>query len=360
MRVNKVKLGKKRNRQGGKSVGDPITGAKDVTKNALWSIDRAYLRPCQGAPADFSEMEPDDPISLYFQEFGRGSLLKGYEEEALAQQYERGRNAAKALESLPNPHGPNEVTALRQRAKAGLEARDHLIKSNTRLVVSIAKKYRWRGVPFLDLIQEGNLGLMKAVEKFDPRRGTKFSTYATWWIRQAVSRALADQGRTIRVPVHIDKKVRKLYRISGEFEQAWGREPTPEDLAEEVKEPPEKVRWMLRVSRYPVSLEDPVRQEEDREMVEFIEDEDAPDPLATASHHLLQEQLEKVLDTLTSREARILCLRYGLQKGHAHTLQEVGEKFGLTRERIRQIEKEALRKLRRSARSRELKEFYEE
>jgi RNA polymerase primary sigma factor len=297
---------------------------------------------------------------LCFQEFGRGSLLKGYEEEALAQQYERGRNAATALEGLPNPHDPNEVTALRQRAQAGLEARDHLIKANTRLVVSIAKKYRWRGVPFLDLIQEGNLGLMKAAEKFDPRRGTKFSTYATWWIRQAVSRALANQGRTIRVPVNIGDKVRKLYRISGEFEQAWGRAPTPEDLAEEMKVTPEKVSWMLRVSRYPVSLEAPVGQEEDRERVELMEDEDAPDPLATTSHHLLQEQLEKVLDTLTPREARILCLRYGLQNGHAHTLGEVGEKFGLTRERIRQIEKEALRKLRQPARSRELKEFYEE
>ncbi|MDH3674177.1 MAG: sigma-70 family RNA polymerase sigma factor [Anaerolineae bacterium] len=311
-------------------------------------------------PATFSELQPDDPTSLYFQDLGRGALLKDYEEQALAQQYEQGRQAAKALANLSHRHDPHEVTTLKQQAQKGLAARDQLITANARLVISIALKYRWQGVPLADLIQDGNLGLMKAVERFDPGLGFKFSTYASWWIRQAVSRAVADQGRTIRLPAHIDDKVRKLYRLSSHYEKARGREPTPEYLAEEMQLTSEQVKWLLRVSRYPLSLDHPIGQEEDSELVEFIEDEAALNPRAAFSHQLLQEQVKQALRTLSAREARILRLRFGLPKGRAHTLQEVGEKFGLTRERIRQIEKEALGKLRHSARSKALKEFYDD
>ncbi|MCB0212630.1 MAG: RNA polymerase sigma factor RpoD, partial [Anaerolineae bacterium] len=251
----------------------------------------------------------------------------------------------------------DEAFKLKRFMREGDRARDHLIKANTRLVVSIAKKYMGQGVPFSDLIQEGNLGLMKAVEKFDYRRGYKFSTYATWWIRQAITRALADQGRTIRVPVHMSDRIRKLHQISRQLEQVWGRKPTPEELAEHMDLEPAKVRWMLRVSRHPVSLERPVGEEEDSELGNFIEDEDAPTPPDAAYHRLLQEKLEDVLSTLTPREARILRLRFGLQNGRSYTLEEVGKKFGLTRERIRQIEGQALRKLRHPRRSRQLRDY---
>ena len=307
-------------------------------------------------PFDLSGIAADDTISLYLKEMARVPLLAPAEEILLAKTLEKGRKAQKKLNKK---HSNTEEDALKLRrfVREGEKARDHLIKANTRLVVSIAKKYMGQGVPFSDLIQEGNLGLMKAVEKFDYRRGYKFSTYATWWIRQAITRALADQGRTIRVPVHMSDRIRKLHQVSRHLEQHWGRKPTPEELAEHMDLEPSKVRWMLRVSRHPVSLERPVGEEEDSELGNFIEDEDAPTPPDAAYHRLLQEKLEDVLSTLTPREARILRLRFGLQNGRSYTLEEVGKKFGLTRERIRQIEGQALRKLRHPRRSRQLRDY---
>jgi len=306
-------------------------------------------------PFDLSGIAADDTISLYLKEMARVPLLTPEEETSLAKRLERGRKAQRRLER--DGADEDESTRLRHEIVQGERARDHLIKANTRLVVSIAKKYMGQGVPFSDLIQEGNLGLMKAVEKFDYRRGYKFSTYATWWIRQAITRALADQGRTIRVPVHMSDRIRKLHQVSRQLEQVWGRKPTPEELAEEMDLEPAKVRWMLRVSRHPVSLERPVGEEEDSELGNFIEDVDAPTPPDAAYHHMLQEKLEDVLATLTPREARILRLRFGLQNGRQYTLEEVGKKFGLTRERIRQIEGQALRKLRHPRRSRQLRDY---
>ncbi len=308
-------------------------------------------------PFDLSAIAADDTISLYLKEMARVPLLTTEEETTLARSLEQGRLAEVELRKMGAGADLDRVDELKAIIRAGNRSRDHLIKANTRLVVSIAKKYMGQGVPFSDLIQEGNLGLMKAVEKFDYHRGYKFSTYATWWIRQAITRALADQGRTIRVPVHMSDRIRKLHQISRQLEQAWGRKPTPEELAHELELEPSKVRWMLRVSRHPVSLERPVGEEEDSELGNFIEDEDAPTPPDAAYHHLLQEKLEDVLSTLTPREARILRLRFGLQNGRSYTLEEVGKKFGLTRERIRQIEGQALRKLRHPRRSRQLRDY---
>ncbi len=304
---------------------------------------------------DLNGIAADDTISLYLKEMARVPLLTPEEETSLAKRLERGRRAQRL--AAKGGHTEDEVVRLRREVVQGQQARDHLIRANTRLVVSIAKKYMGQGVPFSDLIQEGNLGLMKAVEKFDYRRGYKFSTYATWWIRQAITRALADQGRTIRVPVHMSDRLRKLHQVSRQLEQVWGRKPTPEELAGEMELEPSKVRWMLRVSRHPVSLERPVGEEEDSELGNFIEDVDAPTPPDVAYHHMLQEKLEEVLATLTPREARILRLRFGLQNGRSYTLEEVGRKFGLTRERIRQIEGQALRKLRHPRRSRQLRDY---
>lgn len=311
--------------------------------------------PLEMEPFDLDGIAADDTISLYLKEMARVPLLTPEEETTLAKRLERGRRAQRLL--AKGGYTEEEAARLRREVAQGQQARDHLIRANTRLVVSIAKKYMGQGVPFSDLIQEGNLGLMKAVEKFDYRRGYKFSTYATWWIRQAITRALADQGRTIRVPVHMSDRLRKLHQVSRQLEQVWGRKPTPEELAAELELEPAKVRWMLRVSRHPVSLERPVGEEEDSELGNFIEDVDAPTPPEVAYHHMLQEKIEEVLATLTPREARILRLRFGLQNGRSYTLEEVGKKFGLTRERIRQIEGQALRKLRHPRRSRQLRDY---
>ncbi|MFQ6015231.1 MAG: RNA polymerase sigma factor RpoD [Anaerolineae bacterium] len=304
---------------------------------------------------DLSEIPSDDTIGLYLREMAAVPLLSADEEKELARRLEKGKIARHEL--VKDGQRAKEKERLRWQIDDGEAAREHLIRANTRLVISIAKKYMGHGVPFLDLIQEGNLGLMRAVKKFDYRRGYKFSTYATWWIRQAITRAIADQGRTIRVPVHMNERIRKLYKASRELEQELGRRPTPEELAQELELAPQKVRWMLRVARRPLSLEKPVGEEEDSELGNFIEDEDSPPPAETASHQLLREKLEDVLATLTPREARILRLRFGLHDGHSYTLEEVGQKFGLTRERIRQIEAQALRRLRHPRRSRQLKDY---
>ena len=301
------------------------------------------------------EVSVDDTTSLYLKEMARVPLLTPQEELTLAKRLEAGRRASAKLSK--GRHGPAAEDKLRERACGGDLAREHLIRANTRLVVSVAKKYVGQGVPFLDLIQEGNLGLMRAVDKFDYKRGYKLSTYATWWIRQAITRALADQGRTIRLPVHMGDRLRKIYRTARELEQEWGRPPTPEEIADAMELDHRKVRWMLRVSPHPLSLEKPVGEEEDEELGSFVEDEGTLEPAEATHQHLLHEGIEEVLSTLTPREARILRLRYGLQNGRSYTLEEVGRKFGLTRERIRQIESKALRRLRHPSRSRQLKDY---
>ncbi len=300
----------------------------------------------------------DDTIGLYLKEMSRVALLSSDEELDLARRIERGRYAKRSLERLSGQVSARRRQELEQQMSEGLLAREHLIKANTRLVVSIAKRYIGRGVPFLDLIQEGNIGLMKAVEKYEYRRGFRFSTYATWWIRQTITRSIADQGRTIRVPVHMVDRIRQLYRLTHEMEQKLGRIPNTEELAAELNVPVNKVDWMLRVSWLPLSLESPINDdEEDSELGMFVEDQLTPSPIQSAYTKMLREKIESVLDTLPPREARILRLRFGLENGHTYTLEEVGQKFGLTRERIRQIESKALRRLRHPRRSRQLKEY---
>jgi len=306
---------------------------------------------------EFSGIASDDTVGLYLKEMSQVPLLNNKEEVSLAKRFEAGLDAGKRLADETLNLSEEECNQLLAIAEDGEDARDHIIRANTRLVVSIAKKYVGRGVPFLDLIQEGNLGLMKAVEKFDYRRGYRFSTYATWWIRQTITRAIADQGRTIRVPVHMSDRIRRLYKAARKLEQDKGRKPTPEELAEELDLEPRKVQWMLKVSWQPLSLEHPVGEEEDSELGSFIEDESTPTPTQTVQDNLLREKVEEMLSTLSPREARILRLRFGLQNGRSYTLEEVGQKFGLTRERIRQIEGKALRRLRHPRRSRHLRDY---
>lgn len=316
-----------------------LEGVDDVFGQS--ALTRAHDAPL----FDLSNVPIDDSVGLYFREMGQQQLLSAEEEVQLAMEIEAGRAATERLDS-------GEVTDLDERDRLyivqeiGDAARAHLIRANTRLVVSIAKKYRGRGLQFLDLIQEGNVGLMKAVEKYDYRRGNRFSTYATWWIRQAVTRALANHGRTIRIPAHLGGRISKLYQVAQELEQEYGRQPTAEEIAENMDLPAERVRWMLRTSRQPVHLERPVGDESDAELGDFIEDIEAPAPAESVAQNMLTEEIGDILDQLTPREARILRLRYGLQDGESRTLKEVGEMFGLSRERIRQLEKEALRKLR--------------
>jgi RNA polymerase primary sigma factor len=305
---------------------------------------------------DLSGIASDDTVGLYLKEMARVPLLSNHEEVTLAKAIRRGRDATKTLRRL-RPSSTRRRAKLEFYVNEADLAREHLIKANTRLVVSIAKKYIGRGVPFLDLIQEGNLGLMKAVEKYDYLRGFRFSTYATWWIRQTITRAIADQGRTIRVPVHMSDRIRRLYKAARQLEQANGRKPTPEEIAEELELEPRKVQWMLKVSWRPLSLELPVGEDEDAELGAFIEDESTPSPTQSVQDRLLREKVEEVLSTLSPREARILRLRYGLVNGRAYTLEEVGRKFGLTRERIRQIQGKALRRLRHPRRSRVLRDY---
>jgi RNA polymerase primary sigma factor len=322
--------------------------------------------PLDDSPVDaglnpFADLDPvssDDTIGLYLKEMSRVALLSAEEEVGLAQRINRGRAAKRQLQRTNGRTPPERREELEVQINDGLLAREHLIKANTRLVVSIAKRYIGRGVPFLDLIQEGNLGLMKAVEKFEVERGFRFSTYATWWIRQTITRAIADQGRTIRVPVHMVDRIRLLYRTTHEMEQKLGRSPTTEELAEQLDVPASKVDWMMRVSWLPLSLESPINDdEEDSELGQFVEDQSTPTPIQSAYARLLREKVEEVLETLPPREARILRLRFGLENGRTYTLEEVGQKFGLTRERIRQIESKALRRLRHPRRARQLHEY---
>lgn len=308
--------------------------------------------------SNLDNISSDDTIGLYLKEMSRVPLLKMDEEMDIARRIEYGRNSKQELDHSNGGCPSQRKLELQQSVEDGMLAREHLIKANTRLVVSVAKKYIGRGVPFLDLIQEGNLGLMKAVEKFDYHRGFRFSTYATWWIRQTITRSIADQGRTIRVPVHMVDRIRQLYKLTHEMEQQLGRVPTNDELAERMETTKNKIEWMMRVSWLPLSLESPINDDEDdSELGQFVEDQLTPTPIQSAYEKLLREKIEEVLDTLPPREARILRLRFGLENGHNYTLEEVGEKFGLTRERIRQIESKALRRLRHPRRSRQLREY---
>jgi RNA polymerase primary sigma factor len=293
------------------------------------------------------ESSLDDPVRMYLREIGRVPLLSAEEEVRLAKRMERGR-----IELL-KPVGDRDYRFVDD----GEEAQRRLTEANLRLVVSVAKKYIGRGMSLLDLIQEGNIGLIRAVEKFDYTKGYKFSTYATWWIRQAITRAIADQARTIRIPVHMVETINRLIRISRRLLQDLGREPTSEEIAEQMEISPEKVREIIKVSQEPVSLETPIGEEDDSHLGDFIEDHTALAPADAASHQLLKEQVEDVLDSLTERERKVLQLRFGLDDGRSRTLEEVGKEFHVTRERIRQIEAKALRKLRHPSRSRKLKDY---
>ena len=312
----------------------------------------------------------EDPVRMYLKEIGKVPLLSADEEIELAQKMEAGSVAVEKIPLLKERLAETgdeqekeeiqaEIKALQLDVDRGSDAKKRLAEANLRLVVSIAKRYVGRGMLFLDLIQEGNLGLIKAVEKFDYRKGYKFSTYATWWIRQAITRAIADQARTIRIPVHMVETINKLIRVSRQLLQELGREPTPEEIAEEMKMPVERVREILKISQEPVSLETPIGEEEDSHLGDFIKDDNVPVPADAATFTLLKEQLEEVLGTLTEREQKVLTLRFGLEDGRARTLEEVGKEFNVTRERIRQIEAKALRKLRHPSRSRKLKDYLE-
>ena len=302
----------------------------------------------------------DDPVRMYLKEIGKVNLLTSDEEIELAQIMEAGNAASEQLAELEKAGEdiPDEVRVeLTQAIKKGERAKQRLAEANLRLVVSIAKRYVGRGMQFLDLIQEGNLGLIKAVEKFDFTKGFKFSTYATWWIRQAITRAIADQARTIRIPVHMVETINKVIRVSRQLLQELGHDPTPEEIAAEMNMPVERVREILKIAQEPVSLETPIGEEEDSHLGDFIPDEDASEPAEAASFTLLKEQLVEVLSTLTPREEKVLKLRFGIEDGRTRTMEEVGKEFNVTRERIRQIEAKALRKLRHPSRSKKLKDF---
>ena len=311
----------------------------------------------------------EDPVRMYLKEIGKVPLLSAEEEIELAKNMEAGAVAKEKIAILKSREEnateeelaeiKEEIKNLQKDLDAGDEAKKRLAEANLRLVVSIAKRYVGRGMLFLDLIQEGNLGLIKAVEKFDYRKGYKFSTYATWWIRQAITRAIADQARTIRIPVHMVETINKLIRVSRQLLQELGREPSPEEIAAEMNMPVERVREILKISQEPVSLETPIGEEEDSHLGDFIQDENVPVPADAAAFTLLKEQLVEVLSTLTEREQKVLRLRFGLDDGRARTLEEVGKVFNVTRERIRQIEAKALRKLRHPSRSRKLRDYLE-
>ena len=311
----------------------------------------------------------EDPVRMYLKEIGKVPLLSADEEIELAQNMEDGAVATEKINVLKGrldgaseeekAEIREEIKTLQRDVDKGADAKKRLAEANLRLVVSIAKRYVGRGMLFLDLIQEGNLGLIKAVEKFDYKKGYKFSTYATWWIRQAITRAIADQARTIRIPVHMVETINKLIRVSRQLLQELGREPSPEEIAKEMSMPVDRVREILKISQEPVSLETPIGEEEDSHLGDFIKDDNVPVPADAAAFTLLKEQLEEVLGTLTEREQKVLTLRFGLEDGRARTLEEVGKEFNVTRERIRQIEAKALRKLRHPSRSRKLKDYLE-
>jgi RNA polymerase primary sigma factor len=326
---------------------EPAVDEDEERVRARREIDQAHKAPT------------NDPVRMYLKEIGKVALLTAQEEVDLAKRIEAGEEATGKLTIENDKFTPGQVDELTWLERDGQRAKRHLVEANLRLVVSIAKRYVGRGMAFLDLIQEGNLGLIRAVEKFDHTKGFKFSTYATWWIRQAITRAIADQARTIRIPVHMVETINKLVRIQRQLLQDLGREPTAQEIADQMELPPEKVREIQKISQEPVSLHTPVGEEEDSHLGDFIEDAEAIVPLERASFRLLQEQLESVLHTLSEREKEVIRLRFGLVDGQPRTLEEVGKKFGVTRERIRQIESKTLSKLRHPSRSQKLRDYLE-
>lgn len=334
--------------------------AVDEIKEEMEEEEEARVKGKPASELDLS-VQPvtNDPVRMYLKEIGKVPLLTAEQEVSLAKRIEAGEAASARLASDEKLNA-QQIEELQDIEADGLEAKRKLVEANLRLVVSIAKRYVGRGMLFLDLIQEGNLGLIRAVEKFDHGKGYKFSTYATWWIRQAITRAIADQARTIRIPVHMVETINKLVRVQRQLLQDLGREPLPEEIADEMELTPEKVREILKVSQEPVSLETPIGEEEDSHLGDFIEDSGAVVPVDAAAFKLLQEQLEEVLDDLNTREKRVIQLRFGLLDGQPRTLEEVGRVFGVTRERIRQIESKTLSKLRHPSRSGRLRDYIED
>jgi RNA polymerase primary sigma factor len=309
---------------------------------------------------DINAVSADDPVGLYFRQMAQEPLLTALEEIELAKRIEMGKQARETFYRINNSreaYSEAWVSHLERLVLDGQAAREHLGRANTRLVVSIAKRYMGQGLPFPDLIQEGNVGLMRAVDKYDYKRGNRFSTYATWWIRQAITRALAQKTRTIRIPLHMTERIRQMYRTAQSLEQSLGRRPSPEEIALEMDLPAEAVRAMMDASQHAIALERPVGDDGDSEFGDFIEDQDSPSPVESATQHLLQETIEDVLSELTPRQSHILRLRFGLGGGEPHTLEEIANKFGLSRERIRQLEKEALRRLRHPRLAHNLRDY---
>ncbi len=343
---------------------DELKAASDVSLPKVRTTARAAKAKARKRNAEANvTMLTGDPVRMYLKEIGKVPLLTAAEEIDLAMKIEAGVAATEELEKAEEDGielERREKRRLSRIEQVGLDAKQQLIEANLRLVVSIAKRYVGRGMLFLDLIQEGNLGLIRAVEKFDYTKGFKFSTYATWWIRQAITRAIADQARTIRIPVHMVETINKLVRIQRQLLQELGREPTPEEIGKEMGLPAERVREIQKISQEPVSLETPIGEEEDSQLGDFIEDDAAVVPPDAASFSMLQEQLQKVLDGLAERERKVISLRFGLEDGHPRTLEEVGREFGVTRERIRQIESKTLAKLRHPSRSSKLKDYLED
>ena len=358
------------NSDGNVGIGSLDDDEDDMPREKIPAIPAAPKRSKKGSSLKARRrqdaatvMLTGDPVRMYLKEIGKVDLLTAAEEVDLAMKIEAGTEATEKLEA--HERGELELSRVELRRlnrveQVGLEAKQSLISANLRLVVSIAKRYVGRGMLFLDLIQEGNLGLIRAVEKFDYTKGFKFSTYATWWIRQAITRAIADQARTIRIPVHMVETINKLVRVQRQLLQDLGRDPTPEEIGEEMGMSAERIREIQKISQEPVSLETPIGEEEDSQLGDFIEDSQAVAPPEAASDSMLREQLEQVLDGLADRERKVIKLRFGLEDGHPRTLEEVGREFGVTRERIRQIESKTLAKLRHPSRSGKLKDYMEE
>ena len=346
--------------QGAEVLAAPAESEEEFSEDTVEEVTKEELEDTESLAEGFAI---DDPVRMYLKEIGKVDLLTPDEEVELAKKMQAGMEAKEKIKELDERQrngeqiDEKEYQALRKAIRSGENAKKRLSEANLRLVVSIAKRYVGRGMLFLDLIQEGNLGLLKAVEKFDCTKGFKFSTYATWWIRQAITRAIADQARTIRIPVHMVETINKVIRVSRQLLQELGHDPQPEEIAEEMNMPVERVREILKIAQEPVSLETPIGEEEDSHLGDFIPDDDALEPAEAASFTLLKEQLVEVLKTLTPREEKVLRLRFGIEDGRTRTLEEVGKEFNVTRERIRQIEAKALRKLRHPSRSKKLKDF---
>ena len=343
--------------KGAEALVVPLDNEEDFSEDAVEEVSKEELEDTESLAEGFAI---DDPVRMYLKEIGKVDLLTPDEEVLLAEKMQAGNEAKARLEEIEKTGekvDESEMQAIRKAIRGGENAKKRLSEANLRLVVSIAKRYVGRGMLFLDLIQEGNLGLLKAVEKFDCTKGFKFSTYATWWIRQAITRAIADQARTIRIPVHMVETINKVIRVSRQLLQELGHDPQPEEIAEEMNLPVERVREILKIAQEPVSLETPIGEEEDSHLGDFIPDDDALEPAEAASFTLLKEQLVEVLKTLTPREEKVLRLRFGIEDGRTRTLEEVGKEFNVTRERIRQIEAKALRKLRHPSRSKKLRDF---